>query len=477
MHVLYWILATLTILIALATACHALLYKRDPRAALGWIAVCFLYPLVGPILYFLFGINRVRTRAKKLHRHWQFPIYIGYERPENEDVAVSSSLDVPKEFKAIARISDAITRRSLVGGNTIELLNNGEQVYPAMLEAIQDSKHSLFLSTYIFETNETGLQFIDALALAVGRGVDVRVILDGIGEWYAIPRAGTLLKRQGVRVARFLPPRLLPPTLHINLRNHRKILVADGCIGFIGGMNIGDRHLAERLENLSRVVDVHFRLTGPVVTQIEQIFLEDWVFCTGESITAPKPRAVSSDSTICRTIVDGPNEDLDRLSTIMVSAVSAAQSHISIMTPYFLPSRELIAALQAAALRGVEITIFLPSKNNLPFVDWAMRNMLWELLVWGAHVVYQPPPFVHTKLFVVDNHYAQVGSANIDPRSLRLNFELAVEVFDKGFVDILADHIQKCRKQSTEVSLKDCDSRRLPVKVRDALAWLFSPYL
>jgi len=164
MNVLQWALLIVIILVALATACHTLLYKRDPRAALGWIAVCLSYPLVGPMLYFLFGINRVRTRAKKLHRHWQFPIYIGYERPENEDVAVVSSLDVPKEVKAIARISNAITRRSLVDGNTIELLHNGEQVYPAMLEAIQGSKHSLFLSTYIFETNATGQLFIDALA-------------------------------------------------------------------------------------------------------------------------------------------------------------------------------------------------------------------------------------------------------------------------------------------------------------------------
>ena len=477
MNVLYWPLATLIILIAMAAAGHALLYKREPRAALGWIAVCLLYPLVGPILYFLFGINRVRTRAKKLHRHWRFPIYIGYERPENEDVPAASSLDVPREVKAIARISDAITRRSLVGGNTIELLHNGEQVYPAMLDAIKSSKHSLFLSTYIFETNATGRLFIDALERAAERGVDVRVILDGIGEWYSIPRAGTLLKRRGVRVARFLPPRLLPPTLHINLRNHRKILVADGRIGFIGGMNIGDRHLAKRPENPSRVVDAHFRLTGAIVTQVEQIFLEDWGFCTGERIAPPKTRAISSGNMICRTIVDGPNEDLDRLSTILMGAVSAARSHISIMTPYFLPSRELIAALQAAALRGAEITIILPSKNNLPFVHWAMRNMLWELLVWGVRVFYQPPPFVHTKLFVVDNHYAQVGSANMDPRSLRLNFELAVEVFDRKFAEILAEHIRKCRGQSTEVSLKDCDSRRLPVKVRDALAWLFSPYL
>ena len=224
-------------------------------------------------------------------------------------------------------------------------------------------------------------------------------------------------------------------------------------------------------------MDAHFRLAGPVVTQIEHVFLEDWGFSTGEQVTPTQASARENGSMICRTIVDGPNEDLDRLSMILVGAVSAARRRISIMTPYFLPSRELIAALQTAALRGVEVTIILPSKNNLPFVHWATRNMLWELLEWGIRLYYQPPPFVHTKLFVVDDQYAQIGSANIDPRSLRLNFELAVEVFDKQFVKILTEHIQKSQDQSLEVSLKDLDSRRLPVRIRDALAWLFSPYL
>jgi cardiolipin synthase len=345
MDVLNWVALTLIISVAIATASHALLYKRDPRSALGWMAVCLVYPLLGPALYVLFGVNRVRTRAKKLEHRWQFFVYAGYERHKDEDAAVLSSLDVPEEVKPIARISGAITRRPLVGGNRIELLHNGEQVYPAMLEAIEHAECTLFLSTYIFETNETGHRFIDALARAAGRGVDVRVMIDGVGQWYSIPRAGTLLKRRGVRVARFLPPRLIPPELHINLRNHRKITVADGTIGFIGGMNIGDRHLAERIENPSRVVDAHFRVTGPVVTQIEHVFLEDWGFSTGEHAEPSQSSVDENNSMICRVIVDGPNEDLDKLSTIMVGAVSAARRRISIMTPYFLPSRELIAAL------------------------------------------------------------------------------------------------------------------------------------
>ena len=229
--------------------------------------------------------------------------------------------------------------------------------------------------------------------------------------------------------------------------------------------------------NKDGIIDAHFRLTGSVVKQIERVFYEDWRFSAGERIVPEPTYCVDTGSTICRTIVDGPNEDIDKLSMILVGAVSLARECVSIMTPYFLPSRELIAAMQAAALRGVEVKVLLPSKNNLPFVQWASNNMLWELLQRGVRVYYQPPPFVHTKLFIVDNHYSQIGSANIDPRSLRLNFELMIEIYDRTFSEILSSHFQKKLEASQEVSLKDVDSRSLPVKVRDAICWLFAPYL
>jgi cardiolipin synthase len=147
------------------------------------------------------------------------------------------------------------------------------------------------------------------------------------------------------------------------------------------------------------------------------------------------------------------------------------------MTPYFLPSRELITALQNAALRGVEINILLPAKSNLPFVQWATAKMLWELLQKGVRIFYQPPPFVHSKLLIIDDHYAQVGSANIDPRSLRLNFELVIEVYGDTVSEVLSPHFQQSLAQSREISLNEVDSRSIPVRTRDALAWLFSPYL
>ena len=406
-----------------------------------------------------------------------FHIDMDYGQSDDAVGHAQPDMIIPQEFAEIARVSDAVTRRPLVDGNRVELLNNGEQAYPAMIETIENANRSCFMATYIFETNRTGRQFVDALARVAGSGVDVRVLIDGVGELYGIPRAGTLLKKRNVRVARFLPPKLLPPSLYINLRNHRKILVADGRVGFVGGMNIGDRHLTENQENPSRVVDMNFRLTGPVVAQIEQVFLEDWRFSTGEDSVQPVSSVDKTGDALCRTIVEGPNDDIDKLATILLGAVNSARHKIFIMTPYFIPSRELIAALGSAALRGVDVFILLPSKNNLPFVQWATTNMLWELLQRGVRVFYQPPPFVHTKLFIVDDYYAQVGSANIDPRSLRLNFELAVEIFDKPFTQSLTLHMQQTIERSREIFLKDVDTRPLAIRTRDALAWLFSPYL
>lgn len=161
----------------------------------------------------------------------------------------------------------------------------------------------------------------------------------------------------------------------------------------------------------------------------------------------------------------------------MFGAVAMARRKVSIMTPYFLPFREFIAALQNAALRNVEVNILLPAKNNLPFVQWATTKMLWQLLRRGVRIFYQPPPFVHSKLFIVDDQYAQIGSANIDPRSLRLNFELAVEVFGKPVSEILSPHFYESLAKSREITFEEIEARSIPVRIRDATAWLFSPYL
>ncbi|RLK51449.1 cardiolipin synthase [Alkalispirillum mobile] len=450
---------------------HALLNKREPSVAMAWIAVCLAFPVAGPLIYFFFGINRVRTRARKL-------LSPGAAAPDVSDKPPSPCpTDGAPSCSELVRSADAITGRTLYQGNRLEPLHDGETAYPRMLQAIEEARERLFLSTYIFKSDRIGQRFVHALSQAHRRGVDVRVLVDGVGEWYTFPHVSRLLRRAGVRHARFLAPHLLPPEIYINLRNHRKLLVADGHIGFTGGMNISDHHLTSTGAGRRPVQDLHFRVTGPVVADLEQVFLEDWAFATGDENPVPEAALEHHGPAACRAIVDGPNEDLDRLLMIMVAAISAARQSVWIMTPYFLPPRPLTTALQAAALRGVTVNILLPRRSNLPYVDWASRHMLWELLHWGVKVWYQPAPFNHSKLLVIDDHYSHLGSANLDPRSLRLNFELTLEAHDREFAEQMVAHCRKIQAVSEPAVADELHQRSLPVRARDALFWLLSPYL
>src|SRR5690606_37578671 len=295
-------------------------------------------------------------------------------------------------LEPLASLGHTVSGTPLLAGNAVEPLHSGEQAYPAMLQAIEQAERRIQLSTYIFDSDATGRAFAEALGRAVSRGVQVRVLLDGVGELYSFPRARRMLAKQGVEVRRFLPPRLLPPSFMVNLRNHRKILVVDDRVGFTGGINISDRHLAERADNPRRVVDLHFRLQGPVVSALAEIFLNDWVFAGGKGPLELEQAGMVGDVR-CRAIADGPDEELDRLLLLLVGAVGLARHRVSIMTPYFIPPRELLGALQAAALRGVDVAIVLPGKNNLFFVHRAARHQLWELLQRGVRIYYQKPPF------------------------------------------------------------------------------------
>lgn len=468
-------LLILHINVALLAIGHALLHKRTSQSALGWIATCILFPLVGPILYFFFGINRVFSRAKEL---WQESLPL-QQLPEKQKLLYlqPKNVTLPLEFSELAAFFNAVTDNPLLPGNHAEALHNGEQAYPAMLEAIGEARQCVYLSTYIFRADKTGESFIEALAAAQARGVQVRVLIDGYGDLYYFPRGSIRLKKRGLNIRRFLPFMLIPPSAYLNLRTHRKILTVDGRIAFAGGMNIGDHHLAANIANPRRVVDMHFRLTGPIVAQLEAVFLRDWAFTARERIA---PTATAYDETgaaICRAVTDGPNEDVDKITLSLVSAVSAARRSVSVMTPYFLPPRELIGVLQAAALRGIDVSIILPAKNNLAFVHRATRNMLWELLQHGVKVYYQPPPFVHSKLFLIDERYAQIGSANLDPRSLRLNFEIMVEIYDAEFAQQMAAHFAAVKQRSAQITLPDVDNRPLHTRLVDAAFWLFSPYM
>ncbi len=471
------LIVTLWLLFAVYAAGHALLSRRDPRTAWGWIAVCWLFPFAGPALYFMFGINRIRTQAQRLGLGSRVRAPAGSLHRDDVRNHPEFGESIPTWLEELVRTADRVTGLPLLGGNRIEPLHCGDQAYPRMLEAIDKAEESIEMATYIFDNDATGRQFVEALARARARGVAVRVLVDGFGQHYSLLPITRLLRRHGIEHALFNPLRLLPPSLHLNLRNHRKLLLVDGQVGFTGGMNIGDRHRLTESGPAALAVDVHFEIRGPLLAQLAQVFADDWQLCGKPAPPATPALPATFAGACCRALTDGPNEDFDHLALVIQAAISAAHREVLIMTPYFLPPIEMVGELKAAALRGVNVQIILPEKSNLPFVHWATRNMLGELLEFDVRVWYQPLPFCHSKLLVVDGAYAQIGSANLDARSLKLNFELGVEVFDGAFAQTLARHFEAVRARSREIPLQEIAGRSLPARLRDAIFWLFSPYL
>ena len=450
--------------IAGAVTVHVLLHKRNVGAAVSWIGIAWLSPFLGALLYVTMGINRVKRRAQRLRR--QRLLESGAATLAGE---LAPEITTPMEF-AIGRLTGLVSEP----GNKVEILRSGDEAYPRMLAAIEAAEKSVGLLSYIFRADAAGERFHQALIQAQRRGVDVRVLIDGVGSGYF--RSGTyeLLRKAGVPVARFLHSYLPWRMPFVNLRNHRKVMVVDGRIAFTGGLNIGAENI--RADNPPFVVlDTHFQIEGPVVEQLADAFADDWLFTTGEKLLSEKwfPPLEKAGPVMARVVTSGPDEDMEQIEFVALHAISCAQRSIRVVTPYFLPPEPLTMALGLAALRGIKVDIVLPDKSNHAILDWARRVPLRPLIVAGCRVWLVPPPFDHSKLMIVDDGWALIGSANWDTRSFRLNFELNVELHDADFAARLSALTGKSRRLSVE----ELDGDSLPIRLRSAAARLLQPYL
>lgn len=465
------------VVLALAASAHVILHKRDVRAAIGWTGLVWLAPFAGSILYFVLGVNRIERRGSRIHEtmHRLASVPPG-QPPRDGERLPTPAMD--EALVPLSRVVDRVTRTALVSGNHIAPLVDGDEAYPAMLEAIVGAERTVVLGSYIFDHDSVGRQFVDALAAAVERGVEVRVLIDGVGALYSKPRIPHVLKERGIPVTQFLANPLPWKMPYLNLRNHRKILVVDGRVGFTGGMNIREA-CVRSVDSRHPVQDLHFRLEGPVIGHLMKTFARDWTFSTGERLEGdpwlPPPRVAGGMA--ARGIPDGPDDDFERLHWTLLAGLSRAEKRVRIVTPYFLPDQALLSAINVVALRGVRIDLVLPEVNNLRMVGWAMRARLWQVLEFGCRVWLTPPPFDHTKLMLVDGGWSLFGSGNWDPRSLRLNFEFNVECYDRQLARTLDEHVQRKIDLGRPLALDELDGRSLPVKLRDGVAWLFSPYL
>ena len=460
------VLFAVGIMIAGLVTTHVLLRKREVASAAGWIGFVWFAPIIGGIIYVVFGVNRVQRRARRL-------------RPSSDRRGGRAAWPSPMDddhLEPLERGIGRITGRPVQPGNAVQIYRDGDEAYPPMLAAIAAARRSVGLSSYIFRNDEWGGHFIDALAEAQGRGVAVRVLIDGIGGNWLLSPAYHALCRKRVPTERFLHS-LLPWRMpFLNLRSHKKILVLDGSVGFTGGMNIADANVMATRPR-SPVQDTHFRVEGPVVCQLTEAFVQDWAFATDEELKGDAwfPDIASGAAASARVIDSRPDEDLEKIEFAVLQAVACARESIAVMTPYFLPDERLTTALALAAMRGVAVDVVVPEKSDHFVVDWATRANIGPLLKDGVRIWRCPPPFRHSKITVVDSEWCLVGSCNWDIRSFRLNFELCMEIYDRGLAEALMDLMQRSR--GTELIQEEIDSRSLPTRLRDAGVRLMLPYL
>ncbi|NQV28268.1 MAG: cardiolipin synthase [Rhodopirellula sp.] len=469
------ILAAISVVVSLFASGHVVLYKRDCRAAIAWVGLIWLAPVIGTGLYVMLGINRIERRARTL-------------RPGRTVVDQTSSTLEPSSsphaasfrphLVQMSKLVRNVTGQELTFGNTVEPLSGEDETYPAMLAAIHSARRTIGLSTYIFDADDVGMEFAKALAAAVKRGVEVRVLIDAVGAEYALSSVVSLLEEFQVPVRTFNPPLISWRFRYANLRNHRKILTIDGSTSFTGGMNIRGGCVTSKKSTVV-VDDLHFLLSGPIVKHVQDTFAADWLFAADESLTGEGWYPILNDTGNCiaRGIADGPDEQLDQLRLTLLGACQCAERSLKIITPYFLPDASLINALNVAALRGVSVEILIPQRGNEKLVQWACEAQLWQLVDRGCQIRRTHPPFDHTKLLIVDDDWILMGSANWDPRSLRLNFEFGIECYNQSLAVKLLSIFEAKRTASDLVTMTELQSRSLLIRLRNGVVRLASPFL
>ena len=474
------ILAVLSILMGAAAAIHAAMTKEDVRAAIGWVGVVILSPIIGALLYAIAGINRIRRGTITAERAATRQEMLAHPRFDADNSLVASRFG--RRFTALKTLGDRITHHRLTTANAIETLKTGDEAYAAMIAAIAGARRSVILETYIFDRDPIGQRVADALMSAVKRGVAVRVLIDAVGARYSVPSIVGYLREEGVPTEVFNGRIIMGLRLpYANLRTHRKILVVDGVTAFVGGMNIRQGFTTE-FAGAESARDTHFRVTGPIVSNIFTVAAEDWQFARGERLTDEAWRNDSSEGepgspVLMRVVASGPDASLETSHKMLMGAFSVARNSIRIMSPYFLPDRELISALTTAARRGVDIDIVVPAVNNLLLVDRAMTAQFNQVLKSYCRIWRATGPFDHSKLLAVDGTWAFVGSSNLDPRSLRLNFEIDLEVLDPDFATGIDQRIGTAMASATEVTLATLRARPFLTRLIDRILWLGSPYL
>lgn len=489
----YWVVisTTLHIMAFIAVSLHALQRRKNASATVLWIFVAWSFPGFGPLLYISFGIDRVSikglaTRAANqlMHKHrlknnedGQTSIFGHF------DFRVFSDKLENEQSRKLNKCIDVLTpEHALLSGNHITPLLCGTEAYPEMLKAIRSAKHHIHLQSFIIHRDDTGRLFMDELQKKAKEGVQIRVLFDKLGSTkaYLSGMFRTYSKTPNMHIYGWTQANPLKRQFQINLRNHRKNLIIDGQTAFFGGINIASENRST--PEHEAIQDYHFKINGPLVHELQYSFLSDWFFITKEPIEALLstdhfPPSKSHGNAMARIINSGPSALQGLAGETVFNAIVTAKKQILIITPYFVPPVDILKALNSAARQGVDVCIVVPEKNNHISAGMASKALYEELLIAGARIFHRKPPFIHAKSMIIDNTFALVGTANLDIRSLELNYETMVLFEDEEAISTLKSMMLEDMSQSTELNLNHWSKRPEHQKLAENLFALMTPIL
>jgi cardiolipin synthase len=467
-----WTFSATVISVALSmlTTVHILLHKDDVKSSIGWIALVFLSPFIGTVLYILLGINRVKRKGARLRK----------KSDTSEKYSAENALkSLAENYKQFITFGYNVYPQNFVFGNSIEPLQNGFEAYPKMIKTIQNAKKEILISSYIFDYDSETDKFLEAFKITIRNGAAVKVLIDGIGTLKFFHRSieKKLARIKGLEYGIFLPPYIPVSMPFVNLRNHRKIMIIDRETAFFGGMNLSKKNVLI-YDQKNGILDITFKIKGHVIDQIVEVFKNDWEFVTGKKFQPLCKCLSDTEAGIipARVIPDGPDNRNGTIELITHGAINTAAKKILIVTPYFLPENNILTALEMAAMRGVDIDIIIPDKSDYSFIDRAVESNFLRLVKSGIKIYRTQRPLDHSKIFIVDSEWIFIGSANWDVRSFKLNFESNMEIFSKILAKELTDIAESKKRKAKFTTVHECKSLPLLKRLRNNAYRLLTPY-
>ncbi len=464
------------VVLALVAIFLAVTRGRGVTGTLAWIFAILALPFVGSFAYFLLANPSVRrTRRKKR-------LTAAEVRAAVVTVTRSTGSELSPLATSVIHLATRLTGIAPTEGNRVELLTQNAEAFAAIERAILEARRTIWTQYYIVNDDDTGNRFLDLLAMRAREGVDVRLLYDAVGSADIDESRVEKLRAAGGHAEAFLPTNPLRRRWAIQLRNHRKILVADGRLAFTGGMNVGDEYSGySGFGVLKRKVpwrDTHLSIEGPAAYDLATVFAEDWAFTTGTRLVPEwsDPPAACGGSLV-GLLPSGPDQAQNANALAYFSGAALSRERCYLTSPYFVPDEPMIRALESAALRGVDVRLLVPAVSDVAFVRAAAWSYFPSLLRAGVRIFQYRPAVLHAKTFAVDGTWGLVGSANVDIRSFSLNFEIGVLVFDPRFAKELEDRFLKDLEKSVEITQADVSRRGLRGRLSSGIARLFSPLL